>query len=255
MNAFVADELISYNFRESYFYSKITPCFKTRYELTFVLDGNMVYFVNQEKYVLQKNDAILIRPGMHLYRPEGVSPTSYVSFNFATSDETHMPDCIYIPNIISTFEKNMILSFPYKELSPLFHLDEKLTHMLNLILWEMIDKISNRSHNPYIVKIINYINKNLHKPLTVKEICRHIHLSTVYTSQLFKAEKGITLIEFINNSKLQFAKNRILSGDHNLKSIAKEIGYPEYSYFSRLFKNKFGCSPSEYRKKYVNKST
>ena len=117
--------------------------FRTKHcELTFVLDGELIYFVEQKKYIVKKNDAVLIKPGMHLHRPQGDTPVSYVSFNFTVFDETQLPDDIYFEKNVSSLIKNMVSSFPYDNLTPLFYSKEKLTNILNVILFEIIDNMS-----------------------------------------------------------------------------------------------------------------
>ena len=154
-----------------------------------MLDGQLIYYVDQKKYIVKKNDAILIKPGMHLCRPSGDTPVSYVSFNFTVFEDAQLPDEVYFENGISPFVRNMITSFPHNRITPLFYSKEKLINILNVILFEIIDRISNQSYNHYVRKIIDYINQNITKPLTLKDVSNHIHLSSVYTSQLLMNAK------------------------------------------------------------------
>lgn len=249
MNSSIVKTLTYYNNASVSANVHIRPLRPKHCELTFVLDGQLIYYVEQKKYVLKKNDAVLIKSGMHLYRPAGDIPVSYVSFNFTVFEDAQLPDEVYFNNVISPFVRNMISSFPHNNITPLFYSREKLTNILNVILFEIIDRASTQNYNHYVREIIDYINQNITIPLTLKNISKHVHLSNVYTSQLFKAEVGTTITDFINECKMKVAKDMLWSVDTDLKTLAESIGYQDYGYFSRVFKKQFGYSPNEYRKK------
>lgn len=227
----------------------ITPHVTNYYDLTFVLSGSLTYFLDGKKYVIEKNDAMLARPNTLRQRLKGNTPVSYVNFNFLANDDIILPDKILMKNIISPTIRHIISSVPSKRLSPFFYTKEKMTNILNYILLELTDSETLRSHNRYIIEIIHYINENIHKPLTLSEICKHVHLTKEYTAKLFKKEMGITLTDFINKNKMKVAKDMIFSTKTDLTEIAVQLGYQNYSYFSRTFKKFFLNSPAEYRKK------
>ena len=70
-----------------------------------------------------------------------------------------------------------------------------------------------------------------------------MNLSKEYISYIFKKETGKTVTEYTNERKLFIAKKMILETSYPLTYISERVGYENYSYFSRLFKNKFGVSP------------
>ena len=64
----------------------------------------------------------------------------------------------------------------------------------------------------------------------------------------FKEKTGSTITEFIQYTRLYHAaKKMLLTPNQDLKEIAIQVGYTDYSYFGRIFKRQFGVSPSEYR--------
>lgn len=227
----------------------ITPHITHYYDLTFVLSGSLTYFLDGEKIVINKNDAMLARPNTLRQRLNGNTPVSYVNFNFIPNDETVLPNKILLKNIISPTIKHIVSAIPQKRLSPFFYSKEKLTNILNYILFELIDNESLRSHNSYIIEIIKYINENINKPLTLSDISKHVHLTNEYTSRLFKKEMGDTITDFIHKNKMKIAKDMIFSEKTDLNEIALQLGYQNYSYFSRTFKKYFQYSPAEYKKK------
>ena len=64
----------------------------------------------------------------------------------------------------------------------------------------------------------------------------------------FKNEKGVSIIDFLNNYSINKAKELLIEGAMPLNDISEMIGFSSYNYFSRLFKKKTGYSPKEYRR-------
>lgn len=74
-----------------------------------------------------------------------------------------------------------------------------------------------------------------------------IHLSPNYLSDLLKKETGVNTKDHINNFIIEKAKNRLLGSDESISGIAYDLGFNYPHYFARLFKNKTGMTPQEYR--------
>lgn len=73
------------------------------------------------------------------------------------------------------------------------------------------------------------------------------HLSTNYFGDLIKKETGKTAMEYIHLKILDIAKQMILDHQKNISEIAYELGFKYPAHFTRLFKQKTGVSPGEYR--------
>ena len=59
---------------------------------------------------------------------------------------------------------------------------------------------------------------------------------------------GMAPGRYLQDLRLRKARSRLLSGDLAIKSVAAEVGYPDEFHFSRLFRKRFGRSPSEHRR-------
>ncbi|NBB30268.1 AraC family transcriptional regulator [Cellulophaga sp. BC115SP] len=77
-----------------------------------------------------------------------------------------------------------------------------------------------------------------------------LNLSANYFGDLIKKETGQSAKEFIMNKLIETAKNKVYEGEKTVNEIAYELGFKYPQHFSRLFKEKVGVSPSEY--KYLN---
>lgn len=112
-----------------------------------------------------------------------------------------------------------------------------------------INSIKKQIENPIIKKICAYINQNLSEDISLEQMAEYTNVSSFYLSKLFKEEKGVTFITFITDTRLDKAQKLLKETELSIKEITAQIGYNDQNYFSRIFKNKFGITPSEARKK------
>lgn len=82
---------------------------------------------------------------------------------------------------------------------------------------------------------------------TVGYFADKLCLSPNYFGDLIKKETGISAIEHIQNKLMDMAKERILGTDDTMSEISYELGFQYPQHFGRLFKQKVGCTPNEYR--------
>lgn len=96
--------------------------------------------------------------------------------------------------------------------------------------------------------IMEYLNNNIHKEISRKDVANAVYLNPEYLSRLFQKEKGMTLSEYILQQKMNIAKQLLKTTNFSITIVASKVGYTNFSHFTKLFKKVFGISPSEYRK-------
>lgn len=95
--------------------------------------------------------------------------------------------------------------------------------------------------------IVKYIEEQLSEPgLSVEELSRHVGMSRGSLYYKVLEITGQTPVEYIRNVKLDKAAQLLESSDYNVAQIAYTTGFGTPSYFSRIFKARFGMLPSEY---------
>ncbi len=97
-------------------------------------------------------------------------------------------------------------------------------------------------------KIKRYIIEHCDSDITREEIAHHVFLSPDYVSKIFKAQTGCFLKDYINEQKIERAKELLCKGSMNVSEVAMAAGFDNFSYFSTLFKKCTGHSPSQYKK-------
>lgn len=82
---------------------------------------------------------------------------------------------------------------------------------------------------------------------TVTYFADELHLSPNYLGDLLKKETGKTTLELIHLKIIDFAKDKVLDTNKSINEIAYELGFKYPQHFTRLFKQKVGVSPNEFR--------
>lgn len=83
---------------------------------------------------------------------------------------------------------------------------------------------------------------------TVAYCAEALNLSANYFGDLIKKESAITAQEYIHTIIMDVAKERLFNMDYSISEIAYKLGFKYPQHFSRLFKQKVGLSPNEYRR-------
>lgn len=96
-------------------------------------------------------------------------------------------------------------------------------------------------------KILNYIDRNLRKGLSLDKAAEYANMSSCYFSKFFKKMTGQNYIAYITDGKLELAKQMLLDTDLPVINISYELSYGETNYFSKAFKRKVGVTPTEFR--------
>lgn len=100
------------------------------------------------------------------------------------------------------------------------------------------------------LQIDNYIDDNLSGELTAANLCSIFFISRNALFKLIRDETGLTLGQYVNKKRLNYAKHLLKTADDNILRVSELCGV-DFNYFSRLFKKEFGQSPREYRKRLV----
>lgn len=124
---------------------------------------------------------------------------------------------------------------------------ELIDTIKNIEKFKRIFKESGEYSSP-VNQAINIVKTEFASDLTLDLIANRVFLSSAYFSSLFKKEVEVSFIKYLNDYRLE--KASILLEDSNMRvnDIAVFVGIPNISYFNRVFKTKYGLTPSKYRK-------
>ncbi|WP_165423650.1 helix-turn-helix transcriptional regulator [Ktedonosporobacter rubrisoli] len=98
-----------------------------------------------------------------------------------------------------------------------------------------------------------YIEAHYTEALTLQEIAVAIGASPSYAHRCFTLYAGISAVEYVQRLRLERAVQLLLSSDLSLGAISLAVGFRSQGYFTRLFSQKLGLSPSRYRDLHLQK--
>ena len=164
-----------------------------------------------------------------------------------------MNGTINIPSVISIF-KEIADYTPIIATSELFYEAKALELIACLVDWHIRESLSPSvrsicdADREAIHRLIHFLQQHYCESLDVKNIARMCQMSKSKLSELFHSVSGVTLIEFINNLRIERAKELLINSYYQIGEISAIIGYAQQSSFTYLFKQKVGMSPRDYRK-------
>jgi AraC-like DNA-binding protein len=95
-------------------------------------------------------------------------------------------------------------------------------------------------------RVILYLEQNLHKNLSLDEICKDLLIGRSRLQKIFREKTGCGVMKYFTRMKIEVAKQMIREGRCNFSEIAERLGYSSVYYFSRSFKRIVDMSPTQY---------
>ncbi|GGC07661.1 transcriptional regulator [Oxalicibacterium flavum] len=95
-----------------------------------------------------------------------------------------------------------------------------------------------------------YILGNLESELTLPSIAGKMQMSARHLSRIFKQECGMTVMNFVNDARIDAARHQLEATDLPLTEIARRCGFGNASTFRRIFGKRLGISPGDYRQRF-----
>lgn len=146
----------------------------------------------------------------------------------------------------------------YGELSGLYGLIEKCSNMeeMNALLDESarsitakVNSYNNKSIKLILRKAVEYLQEHYNEQVTLNEVAEHTFVSTYYISRMFKKEMGKNFVDYLNEIRIEKAKEMLRDIRFKTYEVAEQVGIPDAHYFSKLFKKYVGVTPTEFREK------
>ncbi len=106
--------------------------------------------------------------------------------------------------------------------------------------------------NPVVRRAIDFMNKNLGKKLTLKQISGEVGYSPTYFTTLFKNDTNYAPLSYFSHLKILKATEFLDYTRLKVKEISFQLGYTDPYYFTKDFKKKMGMSPRQYRNRVVS---
>jgi len=122
-----------------------------------------------------------------------------------------------------------------------------------ILLMEIIAQLASDESNENLPKLIavgmRYMLDHIESPFSVSDLAKHCYVSEVYLRKQFKKHMGMSPSKYHNILRLERACSYLKYGDIYIQEISDTLGYTTVSHFIKQFKETYGVSPLQYRKK------
>lgn len=256
----------SQNYVASHWHSSI--------EIIYLTSGNLNIEIGQNKYDLKEGDCILINSGvihsthcinkntsillqipstlLNRYVPD--YKNYYFDLTYNLNDENQKKNINHFKKILRSMEK--------LKLSPSESSHLLFTSLVFELLYELCENFKiiiggNQKEKTMISlsqlePVLEYTKLNYNKSISIQEIADVAHLQPEYFCRKFKQYMGQTFLEYLNEVRLAHIYSDLIHTNNQLNAILDSHGFTNYKLFYKTFKNKFGCTPIQLRKKLIH---
>jgi two-component system response regulator YesN len=150
----------------------------------------------------------------------------------------------------TVFSRSLLAEKPDTALRSLKALSEWVRYIVEVA----VNHIHSIPENKSVVdKIKQFVIENRGLHLSREEVAAHVYLNPDYLTRMFKKETGMLLSDYLQQQRIDFAKELLLTTGRSVSDIAVSAGYSNLSYFSMLFKQATSVSPIDFRKRFHKK--
>ena len=229
-------------------------------------EGTIVSFAPGQIVEVEMKDEE-IRPEVYgiLFHPDLIYGTNlgekikqYTFFDYAQNEALHL-SALERSTIIDCLKKfDHELDYPVDK-----HSRDILTTHIELILdycMRFYDRqfcTRKKANSDVLTKFENLLNEyfrnkdKINGLPSVKYFANEICLSTGYFGDLIKKETGKTAQEYIQHKIISLSKTELINGKQNISEIAYSLGFQYPQHFIRLFKKIEGCTPGEFKERFL----
>ena len=126
---------------------------------------------------------------------------------------------------------------------------EEIICLLNRAFFKMREHIKTQNYTSDTAeKMKEYLRNNAASKFRIENLCKYISRSESQCIKIFKEAYGITPYAYFLSKKIRLAKDMLVNTNLSIKQIANNLNFADEYYFSNVFKQKTGVSPSKYRK-------
>ncbi|QMV13792.1 GH39 family glycosyl hydrolase [Vibrio spartinae] len=245
--------------------------FHSEIELVYVIEGHCTITIGTEKFILAKDDLILI------------NSNSYHSINTPNSSLLVKITIDYF-KISKILEDNYLLFWCNSKVENNFRYNEikKIINeiVLNLIedssknkfkyyslqcefIQNLVDnfKVNTKNANSNITKeerrlsfMLNYVQMNYMHKITLSDISEKIYMSVSSLSRFFVKNTGVSFVVYLREVRLQKLITSLIYTDEPITRLSVDHGFSNPSIMNKVFIESYELTPSEYRKKFRNKT-
>ena len=246
------------------------------YELLFILaSNNLKYQVGEQVYKVMPNNIVLVNSMVNHHpiinqhsiydrlllwlTPEfvrSISPPDFPLWVCFEDPLNRIQNVLYMRSKVLMPLKHAFLRLEQHYFSDLYghahlarvYLTEILMMLNRTYLGVVEDAVEEENHtNKAIEAVVDYILENLSGDLSLAHLAERFYINKYHLSREFKKYVGYTIHHYVQIQRLKAVEDLLLNTDRSLTELCYRCGFGDYSSLFRMFKQRYGMTPSEYR--------
>lgn len=245
------------------------PHFHSELEILYVLSGRIAIIGSGYNYVLEPEDFIVLNPYEHheMYAEAGCHTVSgYISPDILRQAELgriscctkSVPEQTDYPNLIRA-RFAMLFKYSINQPAQKLYILSQLFGLLAILKTQYeVDK--NRPVSTYrdadrMQEVLSYLSMHFSENISMQEVADRVYLSKSHLSREFQKNMGIPFSEYLRKLRLNHVAYLLCHTQKTITDIALSSGYSNVNTMILNFHEKYGDTPSSYRKKYYEKES
>lgn len=224
--------------------------------IEYILSGCGTVSVNGKSFCAEKDDIYFLQRGEdQFYYSDAENPWIKIWMNFSGTLSDSIAECHNL-NDIHHFHAPELKKyfFDIYEIARLGGNAKAVGEKCANIFLTLAQKLSditvdeNRSKYGIARKVKAYIDEKNHFSINLDDISAALSYSKNHIIRAFKQQYKITPYAYIQDRRLSVAESLLKNSTYSVSEIAEKLSFCDVRYFSSCFSNKYGASPTEYRK-------
>ena len=112
---------------------------------------------------------------------------------------------------------------------------------------DLVLYMPNVAHGMVMRKATRYVRSRLSDTIRIADVSKHVGLSPTYFSRVFAEEMGMSFVSYVTRMRIDRARELLRSTSNPVTEIAADVGIPDHSYFTKVFRRETATTPSAYR--------
>jgi len=225
------------------------PASREYFLLHYVVSGKGIFYADGREYPIRAGECFVIRPHeITLYTADSDDPWHYIWAGFTCSLDTAS---LTAARVVSSARLGEL----FRQTTDLRHMKSGRESFLCAKIWELMHVLQGMQAKPqeqpedYVRIAVSCMESEYMMELSISSLARRLNLNRSYFSTLFKRQTGVSPQRYLNDYRLEKAAKLLTEYGYSATEAARSTGYPDVFAFSKMFKRKFGVSPSIYKKK------
>ena len=186
----------------------------------------------------------MVRDVMEVYRPQVIIVSGYSEFEYC-KEALSLGGLAYIVKPIDETELEEALKYAASKQLDEHDIDKKL--LFTDSSREDGSNLRGGTKSYYVNQVIRYIHAHYAEDISVSGIARMLNLNEDYLGRIFKESTSFSISEYRNNYRIAQASQMMANPEQTIHEVSRAVGIENQHYFSQLFKQKMGITPSQYR--------